>query len=206
MKSKFVLMSLDEDENDKLTTLLSNKTAKKIVGYLSEHDEATQSEIAKELGIAISTVHYNLDQLQDAGLIEWEHYHYSQKGKEVRHYRLAQQYIIIAPKRKENLLETLKKLLPAFVVGIFGTMFLAFTNIFSNSTNSASNIQQRAMVADSMQMAAAPVAQHSSSIVSQLLSHPAFWFSVGCTLMLIMIFSTIEIQKYLKNKSKEVKQ
>lgn len=201
MKSKFVLMSLDEDENDKLTTLLSNKTAKKIVGYLSEHDEATQSEIAKELGIAISTVHYNLEQLLEAGLIEWEHYHYSQKGKEVRHYRLAQQYIIIAPKRKENLLETLKNLLPAFIVGIFGTVFLAFSNLFSQTNPLERSSQVESMAADSLTMAA-PMAAETPSLISQLLVHPAFWFSIGCTLMLIMIILTVEIHKYFKKRTK----
>lgn len=200
MKSKFVLMSLDEDENDKLTTLLSNKTAKKIVGYLSEHDEATQSEIAKELDIAISTVHYNLEQLLEAGLIEWEHYHYSQKGKEVRHYRLAQQYIIIAPKRKENLLETLKNLLPAFIVGILGTVFLTFSNLFSQ-TNTLEISRVETMAADSLTMAV-PMGAQTPFFISQLLAHPAFWFSIGCTLMLIMIILTVELHKYFKKRTK----
>ena len=195
MKSKYVLMSLEEDDNEKLTTLLGNKTAKKIISYLSEHEEATQSELAKALDLPISTIHYNLEQLLETQLIEWEHYHYSSKGKEVRHYRLASQYIIIAPKKKENMLETLKKLLPGFVIGIVGTFVLSIQNL--------GNLPSQPRAQDSQIMMAEASQSAGPDIITLVLQSSAFWFFVGCSITLLSIFTTLMIISYKKTSQRK---
>lgn len=108
----FVLMSLQEDKIKKMTQVLSNNTCRKILEYLSNHDKATATDISKELKLAMSTVHYNLKQLVDNGLVTSNEYHYSEKGKEVIHYGLANKYIIIAPKEDKTVLDKLRKFLP----------------------------------------------------------------------------------------------
>lgn len=110
-KEKFILVSLKEDESKKLAQIVSNDTARRILDFLAEK-EATESQLADKLGIPISTVHYNLQALVKGKLVEADQYHYSDKGKEVLHYRLANKYIIIAPKSTFGIKEKLKSILP----------------------------------------------------------------------------------------------
>jgi DNA-binding transcriptional ArsR family regulator len=90
-KEKFILVSLKEDESKQLAQIISNKTSRKILDYLAEK-EATESELAAKLAVPISTVHYNLQALLKAKMIESDEFHYSDKGKEVNHYKSDRQY------------------------------------------------------------------------------------------------------------------
>ena len=85
-KEKFLLLSLSESKTKELAQAVSNDTCRKILDYLADK-EASESELASKLDIPISTVHYNLQQLQKGGLVVVEEYHYSEKGKEVNHYK-----------------------------------------------------------------------------------------------------------------------
>jgi DNA-binding transcriptional ArsR family regulator len=117
-KESFMLVSLKEDKAKKLAQVMSNPTCTKILDYLAGKD-ATESQIAKELSIPLSTVHYNLQQLVEAKLVVAEEFHYSEKGREVNHYKLANKYIIIAPQEDDSFLQHLRKYLPvgAIVLG-----------------------------------------------------------------------------------------
>src|SRR3989344_4911897 len=121
-KSKFLLVSLQEDQAKKLAQVLSNDTSRKIIDHLSDKED-TEANIAKALGLPISTVHYNLSLLVSGALVDAGEFHYSAKGREVKHYKLANQYILIAPKSTFGLKERLKGLLPA--VGVLGGVSLA---------------------------------------------------------------------------------
>ncbi|MBI3051429.1 helix-turn-helix domain-containing protein [Candidatus Woesearchaeota archaeon] len=114
-ESTFLLVSLEEEKAKKLANVISNQACRKILDYLSGRD-ATETEIANSLDIPISTVHYNIKLLSEAGLVRSSEFHYSPKGKEVNHYSLANKYIIIAPKGTEDLPSKLKKILPAFAI------------------------------------------------------------------------------------------
>lgn len=119
-KKNLILMSLEDEKINKIANVVSNESSKKILDYLSGKEYATESEIAKELGIAISTVHYNMQQLIDAGLVSADEYHYSEKGREVNRYKLANKYIIIAPKgtKKQGLKQKLKNILPVGILAL----------------------------------------------------------------------------------------
>tara|TARA_Y100000310_G_scaffold296626_1_gene329014 strand:+ start:4454 stop:4765 length:312 start_codon:yes stop_codon:yes gene_type:complete len=95
----FLLLSLEDSKAKKVANIVSNDSCRKILDYLSEHETSTESELAEKLEIPISTVHYNLQQLMESDLITAEEFHYSKKGKEVSHYKLANKYII-KPQRK----------------------------------------------------------------------------------------------------------
>jgi DNA-binding transcriptional ArsR family regulator len=114
--NSFVLMSLKENKVKKMTQVLNNNTCRKILDYLSNNDKATATEISKKLNLAMSTVHYNLKQLSDNGLVTSDEYHYSDKGKEVIHYGLANKYIIIAPKEDKTIIDKLKGFLPITLI------------------------------------------------------------------------------------------
>jgi len=114
-EESFMLVSLEENKAKKLAQVISNDTSRKILDLLAKKD-STESEISKELKIPISTVHYNLKALIESNLVVVEEYHYSAKGKEVNHYKLANKLIIISPKENKSLKNVLKKFLPITII------------------------------------------------------------------------------------------
>ena len=66
----------------------------------------------------------------ETGLIDAEEYHYSEKGKEVNHYRLANKYIIIAPKNTYGIKEKLKSILPVVIIVSGAALAIQLTKRF----------------------------------------------------------------------------
>ncbi|MBI2139335.1 helix-turn-helix transcriptional regulator [Candidatus Woesearchaeota archaeon] len=124
-KASFLLVSLQEEKAKELAAVMGSDSCKKILEHLGEHEGTTESDIARQLQLPLSTVHYNISHLQKANLIVSEEFHYSPKGKEVNHYKLANKYIIIAPKGAHGMLGRLKTLLPAGLLALAGAGFLA---------------------------------------------------------------------------------
>ena len=194
-KEKFVLVSLQEDKAKKLAQVISNESCRKILDYLSEK-EATESELSEKLGIPISTVHYNLAHLMDGGLVVADEFHYSPKGKEVNHYKLANKYIIIAPKSVHGIKEKLRSILPMFGLSVLGTGFVYyFTKRFS-----AVPVEEAVMAAAPALKAAAPVEQameEAAFAVPDVVAATPFyqqlwfWFLIGSlsAIVIYMIFS-----------------
>jgi len=114
-KKNFILLSMEDDKIKNISNVISNDSCRKILDYLA-NKEATESELAAKLNIPISTVHYNLQQLKETGLIDADEFHYSKKGKEVQHYRLANKYIIITPKKTFGIKEKLRNILPVVLI------------------------------------------------------------------------------------------
>lgn len=133
-KESFLLVSLKGNKAKKLAQVISNKTSRKILDYLAENKKSTESELAKELFIPISTVHYNLKQLVDARLVKADEFHYSEKGKEVNHYTLTNKYIIIAPdSTTPGIRDRIKSILP---VGLITLATAGVLQIISKSFSS----------------------------------------------------------------------
>lgn len=118
-KSNFLLVDLNEPKVKKLAETITSETSRKILNHLTEKED-TEQNISKALGMPISTVHYHLQRLQEAQLVKVDEFHYSPKGREVNHYKLANKYIIIAPQKVAGLREKLKGVLPVglIIVGI----------------------------------------------------------------------------------------
>jgi DNA-binding transcriptional ArsR family regulator len=152
-KKNFLLLSLDDNKTKSIVKTVSNPTCKKILDFLADGD-GTETEISEKLSMPISTVHYNLKQLFDARFIELESSTFSKKGKEVKHYTLANKYIIIAPKGadKKSFLDAVKNILPVFGFGLIGTFFVnKFTNFDFGESNVLGNSMDN-MVYDSEPM------------------------------------------------------
>ena len=134
-KDKFLLVSLKDDEAKRLAQVITNDTSRKILDFLSE-SESTETQIAQALGVPLPTVHYNLKALEGAKLVVCEQFHYSSKGREVNHYKLANKYIIIAPASTYGIKEKLRSLLP--VVPVIGGGALALEWYASMQSRAAS--------------------------------------------------------------------
>ena len=88
-KKNLILLSLEDNKINKIANVVSNESCKKILDFLANKEYSTESELAEKLSIPISTVHYNLQQLMDSGLVTVDEFHYSEKGREVNRYKLA---------------------------------------------------------------------------------------------------------------------
>ena len=183
----FLLLSMEDDKIKKVSNVISNDSCRKILDYLS-NKEATESELAEKLHLPISTVHYNLHQLMETGLIESKEFHYSRKGKEVSHYKLANKYIIIAPKKTFGIKEKLKGILPVALIASGAAFIVQLVNKYF----SKGIIAEEAAVAKSAfaeRAAAAPVAlmeateTTAKSILPQSI---ALWFFIGALFALLV--------------------
>tara|TARA_Y100000310_G_scaffold289574_1_gene316070 strand:- start:541 stop:1149 length:609 start_codon:yes stop_codon:yes gene_type:complete len=200
-KESFVLVSLQEDKAKALAQVISNDSCRKILDYLAEKQDTTASDLAKKLTIPLPTVHYNLKHLMQAKLIESDEYHYSEKGKEVNHYKLANKYVIIAPKSTHGLKEKLKSILPVALISGLAASTIPFLNKITQPTQASLAAAPAALekAADSFQEAA--VAELITEPTPYLATEPnlALWFLFG-SLFAIAIMLLVEYIRSKKNQ------
>ena len=201
-KESFVLVSLKEDKAKKLAQVISNESCRKILDYLAEGHDTTASQLARNLHIPLPTVHYNMKHLMEAKLVESDEYHYSEKGKEVNHYKLANKYIIIAPKSTHGIKEKLKSILPvALLSGVAASTIPFFRKITQSTTSAAFEAAPAAFepalgkaARDTLQEAAAeaPLAiEPAAQTIAQAEPNLAIWFLAG-SLITILLFILVE--------------
>ena len=180
-KSNFLLVDLNEPKTKKLAESITSDTSRKILNHLAEKDDS-EANISTTLSLPISTVHYHLQKLQEAGLITVEEFHYSVKGREVNHYKLANKYIIIAPKVVSGLKEKLKGILPAFIAAAGISAVLA---LLQNTFVSAPGMET---VRESFDAAPAAAMALSADLPAAVVQQPtiALWFLLGSVSVLVL--------------------
>jgi len=208
-KKSFLLVSLKEDKAKELAQVISNESCRKILDYLSEKLDSTESELSKKLGIPISTVHYNMQQLMKAGIITADEYHYSEKGKEVNHYKLANKYIIIAPKTTYGIKEKLRSILPVGLLALVGAGFIQVYSRFSGSFMKAapavekiSNdaVLEAPLMEKAFEEGARAVVEKAPEVTNEIIQtspNYALWFLFGCLFVIIsvVVFELIKAKK-----------
>jgi DNA-binding transcriptional ArsR family regulator len=157
--NNFLLVSLEEKSAKKIAEVINNETSRKILDKLAAK-ECTESELSKDLNIPISTIHYNLKQLVESRLVIVDEFHYSTKGKEVNHYKLANKYIIIAPKQENHskFMEALQKILPLTIITAVTGGVLTILNLLQGNLFFGSSSVSEATPSLMMAKTAAPVA------------------------------------------------
>ena len=188
---KYILVNLEDESSKKLAESISNKTARKILDYLSNKEEAGAEEIAKELKLPLSKVDYNIKNLKASNLVEAKHFNWSSRGKRIILYRLAKKLIIIAPK-SAILKEELKKIIP-LILGI-GVISI-FVEYLTKSGLKLAAVQESAKLSQDSEVlfAAAPsLAQESVRVVSN--PHYGIWF-FGVVAGIYIIYLLIKLFK-----------
>lgn len=202
-KKKLLMINLDEDDSKDIAKAITSTTCRKILDLLADK-EATATDISNSLKLPLSTIHYNISLLVKAGLVVSEEFHYSKKMKEVMHYKLANQYIIIAPKNTNtfDLKEKLKGLLPSFGVGIGASLFVSFYDNIASLFQKSSPEPMMAMMAGEVDL----VQEESTAFMARSMAEPvvsepnlALWFFAGAVFMLLS-FLLIE---YIRHKLKK---
>jgi predicted ArsR family transcriptional regulator len=222
-KESFMLVSLKGDKAKKLAQVMANPTCTRILDYLAGKD-ATESQVAKDLGIPISTVHYNLQQLVEAKLVVIDEFHYSEKGREVNHYKLANKYIIIAPQEEDpSFLSNLRKYIPVAII-TFGAAVIIKTMQFMTGTGEAASAETFAakemsqavpeaarIMADEAGGAAsvqsADTALRMAVETAPPISPPTPWWQspaidyfIAGAVFVLVVFFVFEVVQYLRNK------
>lgn len=208
-KNSFLLVSLKEDKAKELAQVISNPSCRQILDYLADNDDTTETDLSKKLNIPISTVHYNMKHLVAAKLVTADEFHYSEKGKEVNHYKLANKYIIIAPKTTYGIKEKLKSILPISLLALAGAatiqlftrpaMFGAMkaSNDLAVPMLQAADEAAKEFVEEAAVRTAAEIAPAAPIQAIQSAPNYALWFLFGSifVIILVIIFELIKSRK-----------
>jgi DNA-binding transcriptional ArsR family regulator len=213
-EESFLLVSLEQQKSKKLAEVISNDTCRRILEALARK-EMTETQISTDLNIPLSTVHYNLKNLVEAKLVLANEYHYSTRGKEIIHYKIANKLIIIAPQESEatKIGDLLKKYLPVSgIILAIGIVIQLVQDIFSNVALSASTVSMKmadvalenspAVASEGGRLMAAAPAAFSAQASPATIPQIAPWFLIGAFCALL-IFLTLELMKNNKKQHKD---
>jgi predicted transcriptional regulator len=109
------------DESKKITQVISNDTARQIIGLLADAP-LSASDIAERLQNPLTTITYNLENLESVGLIKVEKIKYSEKGRKIKIYGPVKKLIVIAPEKTDR--NTIADLIRKYM-GVILSAFLA---------------------------------------------------------------------------------
>ena len=145
-----------QDEASIIGEVLKSKTCRKILAVLKKGPK-TETETSEKLGIPLSTVHYNIEKMLKAGLIKVNSFHYSKKGKEIKHYQLVK-------KKKVRLFDKSISIILAIIAGISLTIW-HFKNI---TTKSSSQLTE---IAKNSYCSSAPETTKAINSTTQIINH-----------------------------------
>ena len=170
------MVSIDDEKSKDMAKVISNATARKILDLLSSKDKLGAKQIAKNLGLRLNTVMYNLKALKKQGLIKISDFGWSEKGKKVHMYSLVQKIVVIAPKGFDYK-DVLKKIIPVALVGfglaLFTKMYKAWD--FASRTVETSSIEDAVVLEESIEV-----------VASSGVSWQPWMVIVGITLLIII--------------------
>ncbi|WP_042699252.1 ArsR/SmtB family transcription factor [Thermococcus sp. PK] len=109
---EFETIDVRDEKAKELAQILANETSLLILGLLQEKT-LSMSEIAKELGLPMSTVSYHIDKMVRVGLVEIAGKKYGKRLQEVKLYRAASKPILLLPRGmsvKKRFLGVLEKI------------------------------------------------------------------------------------------------
>ena len=179
------MLDLDDPRIAKIAEVISNKTAKKIVGYLADK-EASEAEIVRDLKLPANTVNYNVKNLVEAGLIEkTKNFSWSVKGKKVLTYRVAKKSIVISPRNSRIATSVLGALVGVGVLAVGIKQFIGQKSMeFASSSNYLAEGSGE-MVADSSRTIVPEIVNKGVEVSSQI-PDAWIWFLVGGILALVI--------------------
>jgi DNA-binding transcriptional ArsR family regulator len=177
---KLVVLSLQDQNSKQLAKILSNETALRIMNKLAEKRHSP-TELAESLGMALSTVQYNLDLLRGAGMLKETAYRYSEKGKKVSYYEPVKKVIVLAPEsERSSILSALKdKFLIPIALGLTALAGLGLQPFFQ--TQQMSEILRVSEAAQGAEVAGGAPAVTISTL------EPWIVFALGGLAMLIIM-------------------
>jgi predicted transcriptional regulator len=164
---KLIILPLGE-ESKKITQVISNDTARKIIELLADAP-LSASDIAERLHTPLTTIVYNLENLESVGLIKIEKIKYSEKGREVKIYTPVRKLIVVVPEKidRKSITDILRKYVGVVLAGVFASSIIEFLLFRTGAppwiVEKSSNNYNIKDAADSLNIAASPEAVNESA-------------------------------------------
>lgn len=113
------IYTLSQDSGREIASVLSSDSTRPIFEVI-ESQAATPVEIAEGLDMTLQNVHYHVEKLEEAGLIEVTGIEYSDRGREMHIYESVHDEVILCQDSatKDQLDRLLKRLLDGSMVAI----------------------------------------------------------------------------------------
>ena len=197
---KLLILPLNDKNSRKITQIISNDTARNILEAVASEPLST-SEIAEKLGIPLSTVQYNLDKLNDAGLVKVERTRYSEKMKRVKIYAPQRKFVVIVPEKtnRKDVIATLKRYLAVIFFAVVGSGMIEFLTMkmkgpIGEVTRSVipekGDAVPAPIPAPTPMPAAVPTTEEALDIAMgfDIFAHPGLWFLFGCLFVILVVF------------------
>lgn len=123
---KLLILPLGE-ESKKITQVISNDTARQIIELLADAP-LSANDIAQRLQAPLTTITYNLENLESVGLIKVEKIKYSEKGREVKIYAPVRKLIVLVPEKtdRNSVADILRKYMGIILTALFASSLLEF--------------------------------------------------------------------------------
>ncbi len=186
---------------------MSNDTARNILEAIASNP-LSASEIAEKLRIPLSTVQYNLNKLNDAGLAKVERTKYSEKMKRVKIYAPQRKFVVIVPEKtsRKDVIAALKRYLTVIFFAVVGSGIIEFFtamrmkgpgSAFEEVTRSIYEEGGGAPAPAPMPQPCAPTVVPSPMPASKgigldlgfdIFAHPGLWFLFGCLFVILVVF------------------
>jgi DNA-binding transcriptional ArsR family regulator len=122
MADDVVVIQPGDERAQKIARAMASQTANAVIQAFGG-GPLTSSEVARLMKIPITTASYHIENLLDAGLLEVTETRWSEKGREVKVYALANQVLIIAPP-VSDLRSVLQKYATLFGLLVFASLSL----------------------------------------------------------------------------------
>ena len=123
---KLLILPLGE-ESKKITQVISNDTARKIIELLADAP-LSATDIADHLQAPLTTIAYNLENLEGVGLVKVERIKYSEKGREVKIYAPVRKLIVVVPEKtdRKSVTDIIRKYLGVILAAVLASSFIEF--------------------------------------------------------------------------------
>jgi len=196
---KLLILPLNDKNSKKISQIISNDTARNILEAIAS-EPLSASEIAKKLGIPLSTVQYNLERLNDAGLVKVERTKYSEKMKHVKIYAPQRKFVVIVPEKtnRKEVIASLRKYLTAIFIAVAGSGIIEFLTMRMKSP-----IGTRSVIPEEVGRPPGPLPTPTPmpeivpspipkgiglDLGFDIFAHPGLWFLFGCLFVISLIF------------------
>ncbi|VVB97133.1 Helix-turn-helix domain protein [uncultured archaeon] len=141
---KLLILPLGE-ESKKITQVISNDTARQVIELLADAS-LSASDIAERLQAPLTTITYNLENLESVGLVKVERIKYSEKGREVKIYAPVRKLIVVVPEKADRkfVVDVIRKYMGVILAAVLASSLVEFfmrsagrsTKMFQITSNS----------------------------------------------------------------------
>ena len=207
---KLLILPLNDKNSKKISQIISNDTARNILEAIAS-EPLSASLIAEKLRIPLSTVQYNLEKLNDAGLVKVERTKYSEKMKHVKIYAPQRKFVVIVPEKtnRKDVIAALKRYLTVIFFAVAGSGIIEFLTMkikgpIGEVTRSV--IPEEGGRPLGPVPAPTPMPEIVPSPISapkggglsfgfDIFAHPGLWFLFGCLFVILVIFIVEHFRK-----------